>query len=214
VRLVLMGPPGSGKKIQGAMLSEKIGVPYVVVEEMLAVAAEEGSKLGEKAQYYIERGQPVPDELLVDLVEHRLLKPDCKEGFVLDGFPKSVSQCNRFMSIMKMRRWPLRSAINLMVSQETVVKRLSGRRICDQCGKEYNEFFDPPEKDGVCDACGGQLFQAKEDRKESVVKRLNEYSSAIRPLEAHLRQKGMLIEVNGDASKEEVFQDICEALRI
>jgi len=196
------------------MLSSKIGVPCVVVEKIVEQSAQEGSKLGQKAQYYVERGQPVPDELLVDLVEHRLLKPDCKEGFILDGFPLSVSQANRFMSIMKMRRWAFRCAVNLMVSQEMVIKRISGRRICDGCGKEYNEFFDPPRDEGTCGECGGQLFQSKEDQKENVVRRLHAYSNGVRPLEAHLRQKGMLIEVDANGSDEEIFQSVCDGLRI
>jgi len=214
VRLILLGPPGAGKGTQASLLSERISVPQISSGAMLREIGEEGGKLGKKAAYYVERGQLVPDELMVDIVEHRLLRPDCKEGFILDGFPRTATQANRLGSILKMRRWPLRAAINLVVEQEILIKRISGRRICDQCGRDFNIFFGPSKEDGVCDDCGGSLYQVKEDRKEMVAQRLNAYKNSAAPLEVHFRQKAMLIEIDGGPPKEEVFVAICNALRI
>ena len=214
MRLIMLGAPGSGKGTQGVLLAEKLGVPHVSTGAILRDAAEEGGKLGQKASYYMERGQLLPDELMVDVVEHRLLKPDCKDGFILDGFPRTATQANRLGSILKMRRWPLRAAINLVVDQDILLKRISGRRACDGCGKDFNVFYNPSEKEEVCDVCGGALFQRKDDRKETVAHRLAVYKKDTAPLEVYYRQKALLIEIDGNPATEDVFQSICDALRI
>lgn len=215
MRLILLGPTGCGKGTQGVLLSEKIEVPHIPTGSMLRELAQEpGNKLGQKANYYVERGQLVPEELMVDIVEHRLLRPDCKNGFILDGFPRTVGQATRLASILKMRRWPLRAAINFVIDQEVLLRRISGRRVCDQCAKDFNIYLNPPKQEGQCDGCGGMLFQSKDDKKEVVVQRLANYKKEAAPLEVHYRQKALLIEVDASQTVKTVFDAISQALRI
>lgn len=215
MRLIVLGPPGCGKGTQGAMLAEKLAVPHISCDGLLKETSQDsGNKMGQKAAYYVERGQPVPDELMVDLVEQRLLKPDCKNGFVLDGFPRTVGQATRLASILKMRRWPLRSVVNLVVEQTVLLRRLSGRRFCDQCGRDSNIFFSPPKEEGKCDGCGGTLFQKKEDRQDVIIQRFAEYRKEASQLEVHYRQKAQMIELDASAPADVVFKAICDALRI
>lgn len=213
MRLVLLGPPGAGKGTQGKLLQEHFGIPQISTGDILRTAVKDGTPLGRQAKEYMDRGELVPDPVIIDIVEERLSAPDCRDGFLLDGFPRTVAQAQALEEMLAGRALALDGAISLKVPRKELVKRLSGRRTCRQCGTMYHIRFNPPKNDLVCDNCGGELYQRDDDREETIEARMEVYDRESAPLHEHFRELGVLYEVDGTRTTDQVFQQILRKLK-
>ena len=213
MRIVLLGPPGAGKGTQAKLLQEHFDIPQISTGDILRRAAKEGSTFGKRAKKYMDRGELVPDSVILDIVEERLSADDCQKGFLLDGFPRTVVQAEAFQTMLDRQNQVLDGAVSLRVPRQKLVARLSGRRTCRQCGAMYHVRFNPPKKEGVCDQCGGDLYQRADDREETIEARMEVYDRESAPLLEHFRQKGLLREVDGSKTTDEVFREILRQLR-
>jgi adenylate kinase len=212
VRLVLLGPPGAGKGTQARALATLWGVPQVASGDLLRAVVREDSELGREAASFMDRGQLVPDDLVLRLVAERLRKDDARPGFILDGFPRNVMQAEALAKGLDRVKLKLDKAIAVIVPDEEIVKRISGRRTCRNCNAMYHVAFEPPAKPGVCDKCGGELYQREDDAEATVRERLKVYREATRPLLDHYGQLGLLAQVNGVGSTDEVEKRILAAV--
>lgn len=197
MKLILLGPPGAGKGTQAKMLTDKFSIPQISTGDILRAAVKAGTEMGKKAKEYMDAGGLVPDEVVVGIVRDRLLEDDCKNGFILDGFPRTVAQADALQTSLVEMNKALDSVISLDVDAEALVERLTGRRTCRECGRGYHIKFDPPQQDGVCDACGGELFQRDDDQEETIRKRLQVYADQTSPLISYYRDAGVLMELDG-----------------
>ena len=213
MRIVLLGPPGAGKGTQAKLLQEHFDIPQISTGDILRRAAKEGTTFGKRAKKYMDRGELVPDSVILDIVEERLSADDCQKGFLLDGFPRTVVQAEAFQTMLDRQNQVLDGAVSLRVPRQKLVARLSGRRTCRQCGAMYHVRFNPPKKEGVCDQCGGDLYQRADDREETIEARMEVYDRESAPLLEHFRQKGLLREVDGSKTTDEVFREILRQLR-
>ncbi len=213
MNLILLGPPGAGKGTQSAALVERYGIPQISTGDMLRVAVKEGSPMGVKAKSFMDAGALVPDDVVVGIVRERLEKEDCRNGFILDGFPRTVTQADALHGTLKEMGKDLDAVISLEVEVDALVERLTGRRICKVCGRGYHLAFDPPSVEGRCDQCGGELYQRDDDREETIRKRLAVYSEQTSPLIDYYRQRGLLISIDGMRDIAVVQSDIVAALR-
>ena len=213
MRLVLLGPPGAGKGTQAKLLQEHFDIPQISTGDILRRAAKEGTTFGRRAKKYMDRGELVPDSVILDIVEERLSADDCHKGFLLDGFPRTVVQAEAFQTMLDRQNQVLDGAVSLRVPRQKLVARLSGRRTCRQCGAMYHVRFNPPKKEGVCDQCGGDLYQRADDREETIEARMEVYDRESAPLLEHFRRKGLLREVDGSKTTDEVFREILRQLR-
>lgn len=213
MNLILLGPPGAGKGTQAAMLTETYGIPQISTGDILRAAVKEGTALGRQARAYMDDGKLVPDEVVIGIVTERLQEPDCSNGFILDGFPRTVAQADALQVDLQDLDKQLDRVIALQVDAEALVERLTGRRTCKSCGRGYHVKFDPPEVEGRCDACGGELYQRDDDREATIRKRLDVYKQQTAPLIDYYRQAGLLIEVDGMQPIEEVRETLLAALR-
>jgi adenylate kinase len=211
VRVVLVGPPGSGKGTQGDRLEKELAVPHISSGELLRGSATSGSSDGLKAKDYMDRGQLVPDELVLTLIKSRVAEPDCRKGFVLDGFPRNPAQAEKLQEVLD--RTGVDHVVALEVPVQTIVGRLSGRRTCSSCGKLYHVSFNPPRIDGRCDACGGELFVRDDDRESTVRERLAVYHRQTEPLMGYYAGRGLLRRVDGEAGTETVTKRILSVVR-
>jgi len=214
LRLVIFGPPGAGKGTQAKMLSEKLGVPHIATGDIFREAVKAGTELGRLAKQYMDRGELVPDEVVIGIVEERLRRPDCSKGFILDGFPRTIKQAEVLDEMLQKMGVKLDAVVNLEVSEDEVVKRISLRRTCRNCGAIYHLITNPPKKEGVCDKCGGELYQRDDDREETVRSRLRVYRQQTEPLLKFYEQRGLLKNVDGEKRIEEVFKEILAALGV
>jgi adenylate kinase len=212
VRLVLLGPPGAGKGTQARALAALWGIPQVSSGDLLRAVVREDSDLGREAASYMDRGQLVPDELVLKLIAERLKNKDARKGFILDGFPRNVSQAEALGKGLDRVGLKLDKAVAVIVPDEEIVKRISGRRTCAKCNAMYHIAFEPPAKPGVCDKCGGELYQREDDAEETVRERLKVFAEATRPLLDHYGQQGLLAQVDGVGSTEEVEKRILAAV--
>jgi adenylate kinase len=212
VRLVLLGPPGAGKGTQARALGELWKIPQVASGDLLRAAKREGTELGREAARYMDRGQLVPDELVLKLIAERLSQPDAKAGFILDGFPRNVAQAETLAKMLEQTGSKLDKIVAVIVPDEEIVKRISGRRTCKSCAAMYHTTFEPPKKPGVCDKCGGELYQREDDAEATVRERLKVYEEATRPLLDHYGRLGMLSKVNGVGRTDEVEKRILSAV--
>ena len=212
MRLILLGPPGSGKGTQGAWLSSKYGIPAISTGDILREAVRRGTELGKKAKSYMDAGELVPDDVIIGLIEERLSEPDCAKGFILDGFPRTVPQAEALEELMKRRNWPLDAVLSLEVPDEEIVRRSVNRRVCANCGRVFNLITDPPPADGKCPVCGGEIIQRDDDNEETVRARLRVYNEQTAPLKDYYEKRGKLIRVDGVGSIEEVRSRIEAAL--
>lgn len=212
MRLILFGPPGAGKGTQAQLLSSRLGVPQIATGDILREAVREGTELGRLAKQYMDRGELVPDDVVIGIVEERLRRPDCARGFILDGFPRTIKQAEALDEILARMGVKLDAVINLEVDEEEVVRRLANRRTCRSCGAVYHLIFNPPRREGVCDRCGGPLYQRDDDREETVRNRLKVYREQTQPLLRYYEERGLLRNVNGNLSIEEVFNGILRAI--
>jgi len=212
VRLVLLGPPGAGKGTQARVLGELWGIPQIASGDLLRAVVRENSALGREAASYMDRGQLVPDEFVLKLVAERLQKPDAQKGFILDGFPRNVAQAQALATGLERAGLKLDKVVAVMLPDEEVVKRISGRRTCRNCAAMYHVVFEPPAKAGVCDKCGGELYQRDDDAEETVRERLKVYTETTRPLFDHYGRLGLLAQVDGVGHTDEVEKRILAAV--
>ncbi len=212
LRAVLLGPPGAGKGTQAVRLVEKYEIPHISTGDIFRKNIKEGTELGKKAQEYMNAGALVPDELVVDLVKDRLQQDDCKNGFLLDGFPRTIFQAEKLDEFLSESNQKMDIVINLKVEKEALIKRLTGRRVCKDCGASYHIVNVPPKKEGVCDICGGELIQRKDDNIETVENRINVYEEQTAPLIGYYKEAGSLVDFDGEASLDEVFDAIVQAI--
>ena len=212
LRAVLLGPPGAGKGTQAARLVEKYDIPHISTGDIFRKNIKEGTELGKKAQEYMNAGQLVPDELVCDLVKDRLLQDDCANGFLLDGFPRTIFQAETLDQFLEANGQKLDIVINLRVEKQSLITRLTGRRVCKGCGASYHIVNIPPKQEGICDVCGGELIQRADDNLETVENRINVYDSQTAPLIGYYKESGCLVDFDGEKPLDEVFSDIVEAI--
>jgi adenylate kinase len=212
MRLVILGPPGSGKGVQSKKIAERFGIALVSTGDILRQAVKEGAELGEKARTYMEKGLLVPDEIMVQLVMSRLSQGDCEQGFILDGFPRTIVQAEMLNALLQKENKALDAVLNLEVSDESVVRRISNRRLCSRCGADYNLLTKPPAVRGRCDRCSGDLYQREDDREETILHRLQVYHRQTAPLEDLYRKRGNLISFDAEKSVKEISSAILSTL--
>ena len=197
MKLILLGPPGAGKGTQAKMLTERFSIPQISTGEILRAAVKDGTPMGLKAKEFMDAGSLVPDEVVVGIVRDRLQAADCTNGFILDGFPRTVAQADALQASLQEMDKALDRVISLDVDAEALVERLTGRRTCKECSRGYHVKFDPPREVGICDACGGSLFQRDDDQEETIRKRLQVYADQTSPLISYYRDAGVLMELDG-----------------
>jgi adenylate kinase len=212
LRVVLLGPPGAGKGTQAKLLREKFEACQISTGDILRKAVAEQSPLGKEASEYINRGALVPDNVIVKLVAERLKGKDCEKGFILDGFPRTIEQAQSLEEILENMGLALHGVLSVQVPPGVIVERLAGRRTCKDCGALYHRDFDPSRKEGVCDRCGGELFQRNDDREETINARLMVYGTQTAPLIDFYRERGMLREIDGVGKVEEIRNRLMKAL--
>ncbi len=198
MKLVLLGPPGAGKGTHAQVISRELGTPHISTGDMLREAVKAGTPMGLKAKACMEAGELVPDAVVIALVAERLRKPDAQKGFILDGFPRTREQGESLDATLAELKMPLDFVLYFKTSLAVIIRRLSGRRVCGQCSKNYHVTNFPPKTEGVCDACGGKLVQRPDDKEETVGHRLEVYEKQTAPLVDYYRNKGVLTEVSGD----------------
>ncbi len=212
MRIVLLGPPGAGKGTQAQALSKLWGIPQIASGDLLRAAVREDSELGREAASYMDRGQLVPDELVLKLIAERFRKKDARDGFILDGFPRNVMQAEALAKGLERAGLKLDKAVAVKVPDEEIVKRISGRRTCRNCAAMYHVVFEPPAKPDVCDKCGGELYQREDDAEDTVRERLKVYDVTTRPLLDYYGRLGLLAQVDGMGRPDEVEKRILAAL--
>lgn len=213
MRLILLGPPGAGKGTQAEYIVEKYGVPHISTGDIFRKNIKEGTELGNRAKAFMDKGELVPDSLVVELVADRLKQDDCKEGFLLDGFPRTVVQAEALDEILEEMSISLNAVVNIIVNPEVLVSRAVGRRICKNCGATYHVENNKPAVEGVCDKCGGELYQRSDDVEETVKNRINVYMNETMPLISYYNAQGKLVDIQGEQNINDVFTDIVDALK-
>jgi adenylate kinase len=207
--VILFGPPGSGKGTQGKMIAEEIGIPHIATGDIMRQAISDGTELGLKVKEFVGKGLLVPDEIVIQVIEERLKKDDAKNGFILDGFPRTIPQAVALDELFQKINIQHYKVIWLDVPDDEIVKRISGRRTCKNCQAVYNIYFNPPKVDGICDVCGGELFIREDDKEEKVKKRLEVFREQTLPLIDYYQKKGKkIIKVNGVGSVDEIKERI------
>ena len=213
-RVVLLGPPGAGKGTQAKLLEEKFSACQISTGDILRKAVAERTPLGREASEYINRGALVPDGVIVDLVAERLKEKDCEKGFILDGFPRTIPQATSLNAILNQRGIRLSAVLSVRVPHNVIIERLAGRRTCRNCGALSHVVFTPPKKEGVCDRCGGALYQRDDDREETIANRLKVYEDQTAPLADYYRRQGLLREIDGVGDVDEIRARIIQALGV
>lgn len=204
MRLILLGPPGAGKGTQAKFIEERLHVPHISTGDLLRAAVREQTALGKEAQQYMNRGDLVPNDLVVKVLEDRVRAADCNNGFLLDGFPRNATQANVLEQMLSTRKMNIDHVVSITVPQDELVRRLSGRRTCKGCGAMYHVAFSPPAREAVCDQCRGELFQREDDREETIRARLVVYERETEPLHEYYRVRGLLRTIDGTGSTEAV----------
>lgn len=212
MRIILLGGPGVGKGTQAKKLSEKYKLAHISTGDILRQAVKDGTEMGLMAKSYMDKGQLVPDKVVIGIIRDNLRKPEIKSGFILDGFPRTVPQAQALDELTNEMNIPLDAVVNIMASANLIVQRLSGRRTCRNCQAVYHIVNLPPKKDGVCDRCGGQLYQRDDDKEETIRNRIKVYEEQTSPLINYYKKFGKLMDVSGEKEIEEVFTEICNLL--
>ena len=205
MRVILLGPPGAGKGTQARQLAARWGVPVIATGDMLREAVAAGTPLGQATKRHMDAGELVPDVVIIGLAGERLGHPDARKGFVLDGFPRTPAQAEALAHLLEAEGLRLDRVVQFEIGEEDLVTRLTGRRVCRSCGRNYHVRFAPPEAAGRCDACGGQLYQRTDDEDATVRRRLHVYARATAPLVEHYRQQGLLETIGGTGSVDQVL---------
>ena len=208
-----MGPPGAGKGTQAERITNEFHIPHISTGDAFRLAMSQGTPLGVQAKSYVDQGLLVPDEITNGIVRERLQKPDCNNGFLLDGFPRTIAQAEALDGMLEAMGKRIDHVINLKVSRSLLMTRLTGRRICKSCGATYHIVFNPPKRESVCDKCGGPLYQRSDDTEEKVGTRLDEYDNKTAPLLEYYAKKQLLRQVNGEQEIDAVTAEISGLLR-
>ena len=212
MNIILMGPPGAGKGTQAEKLVEKFAIPHISTGDMFRKAQKDGTELGLKAKSYMEQGKLVPDEVTIGIVRERLAEEDCRKGFLLDGFPRTIEQADALAQIMADLGSQIDAVIDIQVDKSLLLDRLTGRRVCKGCGATYHVINNPSKVADICDKCGGELYQRKDDNAETVGSRLDVYEAQTAPLIEYYTKKGLIKNIEGDQEMSKVLADICDAL--
>lgn len=212
MQIILMGAPGAGKGTQAAFLVKEFSIPQIATGDMFRAAVKEGTELGKQAKACMEAGKLVPDEVTIGIVRERLAKDDCKNGFILDGFPRTVEQADALNGILAELGKKLTAVLNIAVPAEDLIGRSVGRRVCRNCGATYHVQFNAPKVEGVCDTCGGELYQRADDTVETMTNRLNVYVESTRPLIEYYKRAGVYTEVDGRQPIEKVTEALINVL--
>jgi len=208
MNLLLMGLPGAGKGTQAEKINEKYHIPHISTGDMFRSAIKEGTDLGKKAKEFMDQGELVPDEVTIGIVKERLSKDDCKDGFLLDGFPRTIAQAEALQNLLGELNQSIDYVLHVDVPEDKLVERLTGRRVCPTCGTAYHVIFNPPKEEGICDKDGSSLIQRDDDKPETVKRRLSVNIEQTKPLLEFYEEKGYLVNVNGDQEIDSVFKDI------
>ena len=208
MKLILLGAPGAGKGTQAEILCKKLGIPSISTGNILRAAIKDGTPTGLKAKSYIDAGALVPDEVIIGIVDERLAQDDCRNGYILDGVPRTIAQAEA----LEKAGIQFDAVVSIEISEEEILSRMSGRRVCGACGSSYNVVAIPPRVEGICDNCGGKLIQRKDDTPETVRERLKVYHTETEPLVDFYRQRGLLRPVQSAGTKDETTQAILAAL--
>ena len=212
MQLLMMGPPGAGKGTQAAKLVKKFSIPQISTGDMFRAAVKEGTELGKAAMACMDAGKLVPDEVTIGIVRERLAKNDCKNGFILDGFPRTVEQADALKKILAELGMKLTQVLNIHVPAEDLIERAVGRRICKNCGATYHVKFHPTKVAGTCDDCGGELYQRGDDNEATMKKRLSVYEASTRPLIDYYKGAGIYTEIDGRQAIDKVTEDLVSVL--
>ncbi|OPX20898.1 MAG: adenylate kinase [Desulfobacca sp. 4484_104] len=213
MNLILLGGPGAGKGTQAKMMIEKYQIPQISTGDILRAAVKEGTELGKQAKACMDAGKLVPDEVVIGIIEDRLKQADCQKGFILDGFPRTVPQAEALDKTLQKMGSKIDHVLSIDVDEEELVKRLTGRRTCKQCGQMYHIIFSPPKKEGVCDKCGGELYQRDDDNEATVRSRLATYNQQTKPLIDYYSKQELVRQIKGVGSISDIFQKIVDTLR-
>lgn len=213
MNLLIMGPPGAGKGTQAEVLVKELNITHISTGDMFRNAIKEGTEMGKKAKEYMDKGALVPDEVVIGMVGERLSQPDTKAGFLLDGFPRTVEQARALDATLDSLAIKLDGVVNIVVPLDKLMARLTGRRVCKGCGASYHVIFNPPQSEGKCNSCQGELYQRTDDNEESVGTRLRAYEEKTQPLIDYYKGKGLLLDINGDQEIKLVLEDIISALK-
>jgi len=212
MRVILLGPPGAGKGTQAVAIAEKARLPHISTGDMFRGALKQGTALGREAKKYMDAGELVPDAVVVAMVRERIQQPDCARGFLLDGFPRTIAQAEKLDETLRAGELGIDLVLNLVCTPATVLQRLTGRRVCKTCGTIFHVTNMPPRQAGVCDACGGVLYQRDDDREETILNRLAVYEKQTAGLIAYYRRQGLLKDVNADAPRPETLAEMLTLL--
>lgn len=212
MRIVLLGPPGAGKGTQAVMLQEKNGFLHLSTGDILRENVKNNTSVGEKAKAYMEKGELVPDDMVIEMMLDTIKKAQNKKDFILDGFPRTAYQAKKLDNELGKLKLPIEMVAYFKTSINTVISRLTGRRLCSKCGANYHTINMPPKKQGVCDKCGAELYQRKDDSEETIKKRLEVYNNQTEELIDYYKAQGILREVSGDLEADEVYSGLSEIL--
>lgn len=212
MNLILLGPPGAGKGTQAQRLVERLKVPQISTGDLLRAAVREGTDLGKQAKEYMERGELVPDSIVVGMLEERVKADDCKTGCILDGFPRAVSQAEALGEMFSGLGRALDHVVSIEVPEEELVKRLTGRRSCPKCGAMFHVMFSPPKKEGVCDKCGGELITRADDNEDTIRNRIAVYREQTEPLKKFYQKQGLLRPIDGTGTPRDIEGKIAEVV--
>jgi adenylate kinase len=213
MNLIIFGPPGAGKGTQATQISVNHGIPHISTGEMLRASVKEGTELGRLVKSYMDKGELVPDGVVIGIIKDRVVKPHSRGGFLLDGFPRTISQAEALDKMLSSEHLKIDSVISIEVDDEEIVKRISGRRVCEKCGAMYHIIYDPPTNMGYCNKCGGALYTRDDDSEDVVRTRLNVYKRQTEPLKGYYKKSGVLKRVDGVGTIEDVFERIEKILR-
>ncbi|GMT43387.1 MAG: adenylate kinase [bacterium] len=211
--IILLGAPGAGKGTQGKMLSEKYALPEISTGDILRAEVKDNTDLGKEAEEYMKKGELVPDAVIIGMMKNRMNCEDCKNGFILDGFPRTVEQADALENMLKNESKNVDYVLNIAVPEEKIIRRISGRRSCPECKSVYNIYFNPPKEDAVCDHCGCSLVLRDDDNEETVKSRLSTYNQKTSPLVDYYRKSGTLIEIDGNGTPDKIFENIAGNLK-
>jgi adenylate kinase len=212
MRLVLLGAPGAGKGTQAKKLIDKYGIPQISTGDILRQAVADGTPLGKEAKSFMDKGELVPDSVVLGMVKERLGQDDCKKGYILDGFPRNTAQAEALDGILNDMGMALTAAVSVDVPKDDLMKRLTGRRTCKECGQMYNIHFSPAQKEGVCDKCSAELYHRDDDKEETIKNRLDVYDAQTAPLVDYYSKKGILKSIQGTGSIDDIFDKMCAAI--